>query len=578
MTLSATAVGGQQAVYKFKAGYEDDAGWHWSDLNSYNSSSTCTWTPAISAKYTLVAMARENGDTENYAAFSSMQYTVAANVTAVALTVSPSSPQTEDSPITLSAAPTSSTAAELKFRAGYLDGNNIWQWSDLSGYSSSASCVWTPTAAQNYIVVAWARDAGSPTTYQQADVEPFPVTPSLTGVTLTTVPVNPTTVNQIVRLIATPVLANPLTVVEYKFRLGTFTSSGDCYWSDLSDYSTSGTATWQPTVAGNYQLLVWAREQGHTVDYDEEASQSVTISIYPPSANSQSVQLYENSSLDIYLTASDPSDILLTFAPNQPSNGELLDLGVTDITSDNNVPLCVHEVIYTPHHNYSGYDFFQFLVTDGCGNITMGSVLIDVIPVITADSQTITVPNSYPSPGLAIYLTGNDAQGKPLYPLVPNESYTSKIIQSPTHGQLDPDDPEDLTPICAENMVYYTPDPTYFGKDYFTYEIMQGTISSLPATVSIIVLPAPPVAYGQGVNVDENSTDNQITLTASDPYGWPLTYTITGEPSNGTLDQSQLDTTQTVSYTPVPGYVGFDSFTFTVNDGYQDIEYRNGGD
>lgn len=60
-----------------------------------------------------------------------------------------------------------------------------------------------------------------------------------------------------------------------------------------------------------------------------------------------------------------------------------------------------------------------------------------------------------------------------------------------------------------------------------------------------------------------------LTMTATDPNGDDLTFTIISEPEHGTL--SGLDNTPTgdatIDYLPEPGYVGDDGFTFAVTDG-----------
>ncbi len=53
-----------------------------------------------------------------------------------------------------------------------------------------------------------------------------------------------------------------------------------------------------------------------------------------------------------------------------------------------------------------------------------------------------------------------------------------------------------------------------------------------------------------------------ITLTSTDPNSDPLTYQITSSPSNGTLTGSGASRT----YTPNAGFMGSDSFAFTVTD------------
>jgi hypothetical protein len=75
-----------------------------------------------------------------------------------------------------------------------------------------------------------------------------------------------------------------------------------------------------------------------------------------------------------------------------------------------------------------------------------------------------------------------------------------------------------------------------------------------------------PVATSQAVDVQANSSSNPITLAGTDANGDSLTYTTVGNPSKGTLSGSGANRT----YTPNPGATGTDSFTFRVNDGFND--------
>ncbi len=74
--------------------------------------------------------------------------------------------------------------------------------------------------------------------------------------------------------------------------------------------------------------------------------------------------------------------------------------------------------------------------------------------------------------------------------------------------------------------------------------------------------------YAENANVDVTfNKAKAITLVASDANLDPLTYTITSQPTNGTL--SELVGT-TITYTPNTNYYGTDSFKFKVNDGTGD--------
>ncbi len=73
-----------------------------------------------------------------------------------------------------------------------------------------------------------------------------------------------------------------------------------------------------------------------------------------------------------------------------------------------------------------------------------------------------------------------------------------------------------------------------------------------------------PVANAQSVTTDKNVA-KEITLTGSDVDGNTLTFIKGTGPAHGTL--GTISASGVVTYTPTTGYVGTDSFTFTVNDG-----------
>lgn len=75
----------------------------------------------------------------------------------------------------------------------------------------------------------------------------------------------------------------------------------------------------------------------------------------------------------------------------------------------------------------------------------------------------------------------------------------------------------------------------------------------------------PPVANSQTVTLAEDTSTN-VTLTATDPEGATLTYTILAQPTRGILG----GTIPNLTYTPGANETGTDSFTFKVNDGAQD--------
>lgn len=75
-----------------------------------------------------------------------------------------------------------------------------------------------------------------------------------------------------------------------------------------------------------------------------------------------------------------------------------------------------------------------------------------------------------------------------------------------------------------------------------------------------------PVANSQSVATNED-TPITITLTASDPDGNALVWTVGTPPTLGTVSSISANSPRTIIYTPTANANGPDSFTFTVNDG-----------
>ncbi|NOR55222.1 MAG: hypothetical protein GQ531_03345 [Sulfurovum sp.] len=94
----------------------------------------------------------------------------------------------------------------------------------------------------------------------------------------------------------------------------------------------------------------------------------------------------------------------------------------------------------------------------------------------------------------------------------------------------------------------------------------EGIPSSTGLSVTKSLAVTPPVAEAQDTVVNENTTDNAITLVGTDEDGDVLTYTIVTQPAHGTLGGSGAN----VTYTPAANYFGTDSFDFIVNDGTND--------
>jgi N-acetylneuraminic acid mutarotase len=204
---------------------------------------------------------------------------------------------------------------------------------------------------------------------------------------------------------------------------------------------------------------------------------------------------------------------------------------------------------YSPALHYSGSDSFQFMVTDGVAfspvvtfNITITAV--DDGPV--ANGQTLAVNEDV---ALPITFTGQDPDSPAVVP-----SY--EIATQPSHGSLS---------VLAGAGVTYTPTANFVGTDFFTFIARDGLKVSAPAEIVIFVSPvqdAPQaVAVTIGTNVNTIATG---FLSGVDVDGNALTFASPALASHGDVT---VGPDGAYSYDPDTGYIGNDSFTFTVNDG-----------
>ena len=266
---------------------------------------------------------------------------------------------------------------------------------------------------------------------------------------------------------------------------------------------------------------------------------------HAPVANNQTVSTAEDIAKVIMLSGSDSDGDALTYTiTHDPQHGTL---GGT-----------APNLTYTPQSDFNGTDSFTFKVNDGTDDSNEATVSITVsalnhAPTANGRDYNITKNTTIFN---TIALSASDPDG---------DTLTYIIETNATHGTLS------NLESAPHPKVSYTPDTNYTGADSFTFKVYDGNLYSAPATVRIQVLEGNqvPVANPASYTFDENSTANTITLTGSDGDDDPLTYTVMNGP-NGPQHGTLSGTEPNLTYTPAAGYVGDDSFMFTVNDGQAD--------
>jgi hypothetical protein len=257
-----------------------------------------------------------------------------------------------------------------------------------------------------------------------------------------------------------------------------------------------------------------------------------------PVASDGAATIALDTPTEVTLTAVDPDGGSLTFVVvTAPSHGSL-------------GPVVGNKVTYTPDRSYLGSDSFTFRASDGILASNAATVALAVVYTNHAPVAVSGVAVTDTNAPRQVTLEASDPDA---------DALDFAIVTPPAHGTLDP--------IRGEKTGY-TPAEGYQGLDSFTFKANDGSLDSNLATVVITVGPAnhAPIAAGSSATT-AGDTAKQVTLSASDPDGNLLTYSIVGGPSHGFLG---LVLGNTVVYTPAPGYTGLDFFTFKASDGSLD--------
>ncbi len=146
-------------------------------------------------------------------------------------------------------------------------------WRKVQPFSTSNTYSWTPTAqdAGDHTIQVWVKTTYSPSAYDAwAGTSSFTITrPVPTIASFTNDGIFPMAPNTPVQFAVTATRGSaPLEYAFYAYREG-------AGWSLLQNYSASSSATWTPTVSGNYVVQAWVRSMGVTSAYEAFAATNV---------------------------------------------------------------------------------------------------------------------------------------------------------------------------------------------------------------------------------------------------------------------------------------------------------------
>jgi len=343
-----------------------------------------------------------------------------------------------------------------------------------------------------------------------------------------TITVNPPTIT-----VNPATLPNPVTGIFYSQTVTASGGTGPYSFSippgtlptGLSIDAGNGVISGIPSGAGPSTFTVTAQDSS-TGDgpYTGNRTYSVTtVAPNPPVANAASATVAYNSTnnaVTLSITGGAPTSVTVG---TQASHGTATAAGLS--------------ITYTPTSGYFGPDSFTYTATNDDGTSAPATVTITVNPQPPLAGVTgVTVSFNSANNNVPLNLAGGIA--------------TSVAVASPASNG---------TATASGTSITYTPNTGYYGPDSFTYTATNAGGTSAPATASIMVNPAAPVANDVAATVPANSTNNAVTLNIT---GGPPASVAVGTAAHGTA--AAVGTS--ITYTPTTGYSGPDSFTYTATN------------
>lgn len=251
---------------------------------------------------------------------------------------------------------------------------------------------------------------------------------------------------------------------------------------------------------------------------------------------------------DAAITDEDVAVTVNVLANDSDVDGDLLSVSTVSAASNGSVFINAdNTVTYTPNAGFSGVDSFTYTMSDGFVNAS-ATVTITVNNTIPDLATCSDVASTRRNQSVGVNVLSND-------PGVNGLVITS--VSTPANGTAS---------LNNDHVIFYTPDNGYSGVDTFTYTISDG-VSSGTGTVVIYVAQdnaAPSACNDERVTTVDNPVTIPVLSNDRDPDDDPLTVVSTGMPANGTV---VINPDNGLRYTPDAGFVGTDSFTYTISDG-----------
>jgi|GEM_PF-746722 len=324
---------------------------------------------------------------------------------------------------------------------------------------------------------------------------------------------------------------NTLTIINTTTPLHGTTSTNGTYAFYTPTTNYSGPDAFQYTISDNN---------------GSNATATVTLTVHPtnhpPIAHNDTLTMNQyGPTTAIHVLANDTdqdADTLTITTITQPSHGNATHNTTT--------------VFYTPTPTYYGADTMTYTISDGFGGTATATINITILHVNLppiAQNDTLTVMENATTTPVNVLANDTDPD---------NDTLTIQNVTQPNHGNTS----------TNGTYAFYTPTPSYYGTDAFTYTIIDPHHDTATATVHVTItrFNHQPVAHNDSITISQRNPQTAINVLSNDtdPDSDTLTISTITQPSHGIASHNPT----IVFYTPTPTYNGTDTMTYTISDGY----------
>ena len=249
----------------------------------------------------------------------------------------------------------------------------------------------------------------------------------------------------------------------------------------------------------------------------------------------------ETVTVDVLFNDADPNipgDTLTVSISTQPINGTVT------VNSDNTIT-------YIPNTNYFGYDTLTYTVCDTSNFCVSANVYFEIFPTNDAPDAVFDTTSVDENSLVTIDVQNNDSDPD-------GDNLTTSILTLPENGTVS---------ILNSDSIIYTPNPNFYGNDYFIYQICDAGVPTMcdndTVFITVNLVNNSPVINDTIITIPEDSTFT-ICFDNLDVDGDVQTISLCSNSNNGTVSLVG----NCVTYVPNSNFNGLDSICVIACDNY----------